>query len=104
MPTSFPHRDDRTGELKEVKYWDAKEAARLLRVSPDYLRERCRRLEWPHLLSVGHYFLNADHIARVTELRTRSIDTIQALDPKARQASLGLVMNEDDLADLESVQ
>lgn len=102
MPTSFPHKNPETGELEEVTYWDAGEAAGLLHVSPDYLRERCRRKQWPHFLSVGHYFLKADHIHRIIELQT--FDPDQPPGPKVGPRRLGVVLDQSDLAELEDVQ
>ena len=98
------HKNEDTGELEEVTYWDATEASAHLRVSPDYLRERCRRHEWPHLLSRSHYFLNADHIQRIIELQTFDPDVIQQQAPKEGQRILGVVLDQEDLADLEDVQ
>lgn len=100
MSTFFMHKNAETGALEEVEYWDSAESAGLLRVSVKYLRKMCRTKQWPHLNSSGHYFLNADHIEWINDWRTVEPDTPGP--PKVTR--LGVVLNQEELAELEQVQ
>jgi hypothetical protein len=90
--------DPATGELVDVTYYYASEAAPRLHVSVRTLERRCQEGKWPHLKVVGTYYFSAEHLARIVEIQTVDPDR---LGPPPRR--LGVVLDDDDLDGLGGV-
>jgi hypothetical protein len=89
--------DPDTGELVEITYYFAAEAAPKLHVSVRTLERRCQERKWPHLKVAGRYYFSAAHVSAIVALLT-----VDPTDPPPRR--LGVVLDDDDLDGLGGVR
>ena len=93
MPVPFPHQDPDTGALFDVDYYTPAEVARRLHVGVRVVWRNCADGHWPHLRSRGHYYMNADDIARVVEGMRHDPDALPTFTDPPR---LGIAVDPDE--------
>jgi hypothetical protein len=76
MPKNFPGPPDDKGDPTAIKYWTVSEAAPILNVSRQRLREMCATQKWPCLPWFGKYYVSAADMARIVEMRIVDVDAI----------------------------
>lgn len=107
MPTHFPTMDNDTGELVDVTYYYASEAATRLHVTVRTLQRRCQQGRWPHLKVSGTYYFSAAHIAAIVRIQTLDVHQVNGHTTGAQPPSpprLGVVMDNDELDGLGGVR
>jgi len=85
MPKPFPFGPpDDEGHPTFVDFYPPTEAAPLLHVSRARFRELCASGEWPCLRWYGRYYVNAEQMRRIVELRLHDVDQIPQWEPDGK--------------------